>query len=687
MKPIQIPAAQQERDDNVAYGGGLDLISPEMAKKPSDAIEALNWDIPNTSGYRTHPGYERFDGRPKPSSAGVTQLQVTTSIAGTLAVGDSVNGQTSGATGQVIYIDPTRRWLALTKVTGTFQNAENLREGVTVVGVLEAFSQSLTPALANQLVALAAAVYRADILAVPGSGPVRGVWIYQNNVYAIRDNVGATAGVIHRATSGGWSAIALAEEVYFNAGNSSVEVGDTLTQGGVAATIRRVIIFSGTSPNLVGKLVISGRTGGNFAAGAATSTGGGALTLLGAQTAQALPAGGKYVFRTANFLGGSTTEYMYGANGVGKAFEFDGTWLAFIDSGMAPDTPKYLEVHNNRLWLAFKSSVQFSGPGTPHVWSVVLGANELAAGADITGLLKTPGSENTASLMVFTAEFTRVIYGKLSSEFRMDMALPDVGAIDYTAQNLSFPIFLDDLGLTSARAAQEFGNFREADLSAKVKPYLESRISLAVCSVIDRQQGQYKLFMSDGSGITATFQAGRLKGILPFQLEHTPNVACEGKVTGAQVVLMGGTDGFVYELNKGRSFDGEAIQHRLRLADNFIGTPRLRKRMRRLRLDVQAPGYHTLNVGYIAGRNSPEIDSGSAAQSTSVSGNSGGFDDPLVGFDSIAFDGDLYAQIALPLDVTTTSLSLVFSGSSDNELPLTITGQSLAWQPRRVERH
>lgn len=686
MKPIQIASAQPERTDIVAYGGGLDLISPEMSKSPGDAIDALNWDIPNTSGYRTHPGYERFDGRPKPSAASMTQLQVTTTIEQTVAVGDTVNGETSGATGLVIYIDPARKWLALTKVTGAFHIGENLRKGTAVVGVLDASGQPLAPSLINQLFALASAVYRLDIAAVPGSGPVRGVWVYQNNVYAVRDNAGGTAGVIHRATSSGWSAIALAEEIGFTGGNSAVEVGDTLTQGTVTATIRRVIIVSGMSPNLVGKLVISGRTGGNFTAGVATSTGGGALTLSGGQTAQVIPPGGKYEVRVANFTGSSATEYVYAVNGVGKCFEFDGAWLAFVDTGMDTDTPAYIEVHNNRLWLAFRSSVQFSAPGAPHVWSVVLGANELAAGANITGLLRTPGSENTASLIVFTAEFARVVYGKTAADFRMDMALPDVGAIQYTVQNLNIPIFLDDLGLYGAVPANEFGNFRAADLSAKIKPYLYDRIRLVSCSVVDRNAGQYKLFFTDGGGITVTFHGDRLKGILPFQLNHVANVACEGKIDGEQTQLFGGTDGFVYELNRGRSFDGEPIQHRLRLVDNFMGTPRLRKRMRRLRLDIQAPGFHTLSVGYVAGRNDPEIDSGSATQSATFTAGSGGFDNHADGFDSLAFDGDMYAYVTVVLDVTTTSLSLVFSGSSDNELPMTITGHSIAWQPRRLQR-
>ena len=40
--------------------------------------------------------------------------------------------------------------------------------------------------------------------AVPGSGPVRGVWLYNGDVFAWRDNAGGTALVMHKATAGGW---------------------------------------------------------------------------------------------------------------------------------------------------------------------------------------------------------------------------------------------------------------------------------------------------------------------------------------------------------------------------------------------------------------------------------------------------------------------------------------------------
>lgn len=50
-------------------------------------------------------------------------------------------------------------------------------------------------------------VFRAAITEVPGEGPVRGVWTYQDNVYAFRDNVGQTACLMYKATASGWTLV------------------------------------------------------------------------------------------------------------------------------------------------------------------------------------------------------------------------------------------------------------------------------------------------------------------------------------------------------------------------------------------------------------------------------------------------------------------------------------------------
>lgn len=43
--------------------------------------------------------------------------------------------------------------------------------------------------------------------AVPGSGDLRGLWVYNNTLYAFRDNAGGTACVMHKATASGWTTV------------------------------------------------------------------------------------------------------------------------------------------------------------------------------------------------------------------------------------------------------------------------------------------------------------------------------------------------------------------------------------------------------------------------------------------------------------------------------------------------
>ena len=83
-----------------------------------------------------------------------------------------------------------------------------------------------------------------------------------------------------------WASLEQYDEVAFTVGSGSVDAADTLTQGAVTSTIDEVRITSGTlaAGTAAGTLKISGLAGGNYGAGAATTTGGGTLTLSGIQT-------------------------------------------------------------------------------------------------------------------------------------------------------------------------------------------------------------------------------------------------------------------------------------------------------------------------------------------------------------------------------------------------------------------
>ena len=114
--------------------GGLDLVSPAMATPPGRARAALNHE-PDPRGYRRIDGYERYDGRPKPSAAEYVYVTFT---AGAHApdVGQEVIGVTSGARGIVLSVSLTSgAWgagtaagvIIIRPTTGAFIDGEDIQ--------------------------------------------------------------------------------------------------------------------------------------------------------------------------------------------------------------------------------------------------------------------------------------------------------------------------------------------------------------------------------------------------------------------------------------------------------------------------------------------------------------------------------------------------------------------------------
>lgn len=673
------------REDSFACGGGLDITSPQISMRPGRAIGCMNYEVSSVRGYQRIDGYERRDGRQRPSDAAYTVLAVAAPLDAIAAVGDTLNGQTSGATGVVVYIEPGRAWFAVTKVTGTFLATENYRKVATVVGAGSSLLPPITQSLDSDLLDLAAANYRADIAAVPGSGPVRGVWVLANTLYAVRDNAGGTAGVLHRATTSGWAPVTLNEIVSFTGGNTAMTTGATLTQGGVTATILRVSVRSGTSPNLAGVIIITGRTGGNFAGGAATTNGGGTLTLGGAQAAVTLPAGGKYRTVTHNFTGSLATRRTYGANGVGQGFEFDGTVWVPISTGMAADTPTHVFVHRNHLFYSFNGSAQHSSIADPYRWSPILGAGEIGLGDTITGFAGGPGSEVSGSLFIFTKDATFVLYGKSAADWNLVQLSDTAGAINDTARRVFYPVALDSAGIVAARSEQVYGNFeQDAVISEAVQPIVASFLQVATDSIVVQGRRQYRLFGTDGRGLTVTFDREGVLGIMPFTLPISVTCTWSGEENGREALYVGASNGFVYELNRGRSFDGAAFDWYIRLAFNSMRSPQSLKSFKRAFTELRTQSSGSLNVGYELGYASAAIPQPQAAK-VRFDGQGGRFDE--ANFDSFFFDSAEFTQIGLDLEGDANNISYIYSGSSAKELPHTLFGVVTHFIPRRLMRN
>lgn len=599
-----------------AFTGGLDTQSPALRMPPGVAISALNYEPNQNGGYSRMKGYERFDGRPSPSAA------------------------PSVATGAVT----------------AAQEAQSLVDQ--------------------------ADIRRALIAAVPGSGPVRGVVLYAGKVYAFRDNVGATAGVMYVSSTSGWQAVALGEEVVFTNANTNVTDGDVLTQGGVTATVQRVVVETGSLQSGVntGRLILTGRTGGNLASGAATSTGSGSLTLSGVQTAITLPPGGKYQFDQYNFFGGVATRRLYGVNGVGRAFEFDGTVFVPLRTGAAVDTPAFIKANRKYLYLAIGSSLINGSVGNPYRFVSGEGAVENGMGDTITGLCGLTGD----SLGIKCRNSSYLLSGSSQADWVINTIRDDVGCVPYTLQTMSDTYMFDDRGVTSIQAVQNFGNFEDATLSRKIQPLINRIRNKISGSYVSRSRGLYVLVTNDGGILWMAMLNKQLVGFLDGQLGFNPNCAWSGEdADGTERTFLGGDNGFVYEMDKGSTFDGAAIPSYIKIYYYSSKSPRIRKRYRKMVVEMSAVLYSQIQFRADLTYGDPDVQQ-TQARSFETGGSGGSWDD--ANWDEFFWDSQDVIVPEVPLEGTGLNIALQFQSNTKLDFGHTLQGAIIHYTMRRQQR-
>lgn len=676
---MNMPAVQIK---SFAADGGWNRETPPLRLKPGVLRDALNFECNISGGYSLISGYERYDGRTSPSSA--VYYTVPATVTGSWTLGDTVNGLVSGATGKVIAQSNTG--LVVTKVTGTFQAGEVLQiSGSNVATCTAANYVGGAPSLKldAQYIALAANQYRADIGLVPGSGSVLGVWIYQDVVYAFRNNVGGTAAEMFKSSGTGWQAVTLYNEISFSNGNTATPAdGATLTQGGVTATVKRVVTQSGAwSGTAAGRFIITNPTGGNFAAGAATLSGGATVSLNGVQTAITLAPNGRYEFCNSNFGGALGSKRMYGCDGVNRSFEFDGTVFVPIVTGMSSDTPSHVFEHLNYLFLSFGPSVQNSALGNPYSWSPILGASEMNAGDTVTAFKQLQGGTSNPALLVSTRGMLKILYGTGPSSWSLIPYATESGAIANTVQRVGQAMMLSDRGISLMSQTQAFGNFEQATITQNIRSWLALEKTKASASMICREKNQYRLFFNDGYGLYCTMNGELLVGLTPVQFPTPIACACSGDFSdGTERKFIGTTDGYVHQLDSGTSFDGVAINFLLNFAWFNAGGARILKRWRNCAIEIQGTSYAEFQVGYNIGYQDADIVQPN--DQTVVSNLSVALWDVFV-WDTVNFDGITLSPSRVPLEGTAENISIAVRGSSDYMQPFSVTGATFQYSTRR----
>jgi len=679
------------------FEGGEILTDPALSQSPGSLLYGKNYEVYPEGGYRRIDGYERFDGKTKPSESLYWILEFN---AGTTAAVDTnvITGATSSATAELIADAVVESgsyagndavgYMAVALLTGTFAVGENIQVSASTVAVVKAVANVLgatTDALDKTYTRAAIERARSKIGTVTGSGAIRGVWVYGGATYCFRNNTGGTECLMYKSSTSGWTAVNLGTYIKYNTGSAAVSEGATLTGAisGATGTVRRVTIQTGTTgaSDAQGVFVLSG-VSGTFqnAENLQVSSSTVAVSTSALITITLTPSG-KYQFVNYNFGGSTSTNRMYWVDGVNTAFEFDGTYAVPLITGMTLDTPKHLAAHKKHLFLSFqKGSLQHSSVGDPYGWSVVTGAAEIGTGDEITGLQVMIGD----ALAIFNRNRIYILYGTSSSDWNLKNFSASSGAAEYTIQNITDTMFLDDRGVTHMQAVNAYGDFLMNSISRKIKPIIDVKKGLSINSLGVKSKGQYRLFFNDGTGVYATFAGDKLAGFLRVDLGKVVYAICSAEdALGDEILFFGSDDGYVYQLDKGTSFDGGEIEAILRFSYYHYDTPTRDKRFRKIQFEMSADSDVEIKFQPDFSYADPDVPE-ARTRDLSIDGSGGYWN--IAYWNNFNWSGQIISTAEENLDGIGTNMGLLILSEATYEQPHTLQGVTVHFSPRRIRR-
>lgn len=689
-----------------ACEGGLDLVTPAMMMPPGRTFDSLNYEPEISGGYRRIDGYERFDGSPSPTD-NAKYVILPAVLTGTVPLDYGVNGQTSGVGGRHVatITRNNRTYLILSGVDGaseTYQKGEKLvlHTGVEVGYADDISTQAELPEEDADYRLLATNDIRRDIGAVPGTGPIKGIFMLNDLVYAFRDFNG-TEQRLYRADPTGWVQILLGHELQFNTGTVEIKPGDTITNaaGTVTAVVGAILVRSGTwnnsgSNQAKGTIVLGygTLTGGTFANGELLYVAGvSRCVCVGGVTPITRQAGGGTVEMVKYSFGARTgPQVVYGVDGKNLCFEFNGSnFLPIRTRDIGADAPAHVAAHLNYLFLSFGSNIIWSAVAEPYRYDAIAGAAETSVGALVTAMLPMIGGNQAPAMALFTQEKVAMLYGSGASTFRLQNSITEIGYAAGTVQPISGTAFgLTARGLQTLAATDTFGDFSFTTISALIQPLINRHRGQETCSVVLKNKNQYRVYYGDtrGTCIVVGLTSEKVTGIMP--LEYGRPVRCiwtETFSNGQERTFFGSDDGYVYEDNKGTSFDGESIESWMRLVFNHQRSPRTRKRWRRAVVEARVVSFSKVNVTYDLGYGNPDVAPPPSLEDAVMIGGTGGYWDQFT-WDEFHWDAQTVTSPSISIEGTEKNISLVFYSNRAQDSSHTIQGVTLEYTERRNER-
>lgn len=672
--------------DYTLMSGGLDLVSGSLGVQPGRVAEALNFEqVFGKVGYRRIDGYERFDGRPQPHLA-LYYVQEFNQGTAEIMVGDTLTGATAQA--EVLGVELSSGSWAAGTAAGLAYVVLSAGDWVAGQGILRAGSaiarasaatyqgRAQTSTTHASYLSQAAEKRRAVIQKVPGSGPIRGVAIHDDVVFAVRDAADGQSAALWKSTSSGWSSVRSGllpgGRFEFVSANFSGDAKRKILMGCDGRNVP--FVWDGSTYK---EIVPIFSTQSTSATSLAIGTGSKAFTVV--EAGRNYVAGDSVLIHSsanaANRMSGTVTSYTHPTLTINVTGVVGSGTFTDWRIGLAnfEDKPYMVTAHKDHAFLAYpRGQLQTSNIGDPLLYTS--SAALFGLGEEITGMASLKG----AVLGVFCNNRISLLEGSSKIDWVMGIHAQNLGTKSYTVvENAGNALFLGERGMVSMQAADTYGSFEPAICSRDVKPLLDSKLKMVVGARLVRVKYQYRMYFSDGSILSACIlspaAAIQPKNVSFMRMERPHKVSClaSGSISGEDWMVFGTDDGFVMREDVGSSFDGAVIESALSLHFNHFKSPAQKKRFYKMTVELDSADAVQIRFKQLFDL-SDGFYSDSVAYSAASPGAGGRWD--VNSWDSFYWSLPSANQVEANVDGVSKNMGLVLWHESAIDAPFTIQG-------------
>lgn len=312
--------------------------------------------------------------------------------------------------------------------------------------------------------------------------------------------------------------------------------------------------------------------------------------------------------RSSSFNFNSVSKTIF-VDSVNKPAVFEGATntLSFITVPAEVEGGSHVAVFKNHVFISKGSLLSFSAPFSETDWSAANGAGTINIGHEINGLVVFRDQ-----LLVFSRNNINRIVGSSVSDFQLIPITNDIGCLSPdTIQEVGGDImFMAPDGLRLLGATERIGDFglevASSPISRNALSFLKSASTFS--SVVLREKAQYRVFAyigsmrdKDSDGLLATkfsdqgssqMNWATLKGFKVYSVDSKA-------ILGNEKIVFGNDDGYIYLMEFGNSFNGEAISAIYQSPFMPITDPQKRKTLYKMALYADTQGSFAVDANIL----------------------------------------------------------------------------------------